>query len=257
MPWNHANELSLATQYAGYRSSAALMLLTTVVMLGGACGAAAADASEKEALATPAPEAKEPAAVATLRVRERGDAAEYDRYRQTQIQRIKSPIVLASALRRPGISNLESLRAEKDQLSWLRDRIQVTAPPVSQVVQIRVHGADPGELQQIVNAVAQAYLTDCVIQPKVDAMALLNLKQAQYNKLMAELDDLKRNEDLADNGNAGKEEQRKRIQRLEVVTAQMTLSIQASAAEIQMPSRVELIDESSGEDGSGTSLSPR
>lgn len=249
MPWSNASHCLKATRFVGF---AAAIVLATVVTPCGDRDAAVAEESDKAAAATPPRQANEPAAIATLRVRKIDTDDEYDRYRKTQLQLIKSPVVLASALRRPGIANLEALRAEKDQLGWLRDRIQVTAPPDSQVVQIRVHGADPSELQQIVNAVAQAYLTDCVNQPKVAAMILLNMKQAKLNKLMVELVDLKRNEDVAD-----MEAQRKRIQRLEVETTKMTLSIQASAAEIQMPSRVELIDEPSGEDGSGTSLSPR
>jgi capsular exopolysaccharide synthesis family protein len=54
------------------------------------------------------------------------DNAEYESYRKTQVQLIKSPFVLMSALRRPGIAELKTLRDEKqDQVGWLARNIQV------------------------------------------------------------------------------------------------------------------------------------
>ena len=66
-------------------------------------------------------------AVAWLRVRDKSgmlsgggrDAAEYEAYRKTQVQLIKSPFVLTAALRRPSISDLGMLRDEIDPVSWL------------------------------------------------------------------------------------------------------------------------------------------
>jgi hypothetical protein len=257
MTGNVGRELSNAKRSAGFRCDVAAILLATVVMLCGSRGAATADESDKEASAKPSQEANEPAAVATLRVRKIDTDDECDEYRKTQLQLIKSPFVLASALRVPGISNLEALRAEKDQLGWLRERIQATAAPDSDVLQIRMRGADPKELQQIVNAVAQAYLTDVVNKPKGDAITLLNMKQAKLNELIAELEALKMKADLPANGNADGEARRKHIEQLEVMSGQMALSIQASAVEIQSLSRVEFIDETSVGDGSAKSPLPR
>jgi hypothetical protein len=88
-------------------------------------------------------------AVAWLRVRDKSgmfgasggrDNAEYEAYRKTQVQLIKSPFVLTSALRRPGISALSTLNDENDPVGYLMRNIQVSAPMESEVVQVRMRG---------------------------------------------------------------------------------------------------------------------
>jgi len=114
-------------------------------------------------------------------------AGEYDQYRKTQLQLIKSPFVLNSALRRPGISNLESLREERDQVGWLTRQLQVAAPAESEVVQIRMSGENPREVQQIVNAVTQAYLTDVVNKERTERLARRDMLEKKYKENMAEV----------------------------------------------------------------------
>ncbi len=114
-------------------------------------------------------------------------AGEYDQYRKTQLQLIKSPFVLNAALRRPGISNLESLRDEKDQVTWLTRRIEVAAPSESEVVQIRMRGENPREIQQLVNAVTQAYLSDVVNKERTERLARRDMLEKKYKENMAEV----------------------------------------------------------------------
>jgi uncharacterized protein involved in exopolysaccharide biosynthesis len=68
------------------------------------------------------------------------DNAEYEAYRKTQLQLMKSPFVLTSALRRPGIAELPTVREEIDPVDWLARSIQITAPMDSEVVQVRLRG---------------------------------------------------------------------------------------------------------------------
>lgn len=133
-------------------------------------------------------------AVAWLRVRSNpgtfsGTAGpnEYEQYRKTQLQLIKSPFVLNSALRRPGIANLESIRDESDQVGWLTRHVTVSAPAESEVVQIRMRGDDPRELQMIVNAVTQAYLTDVVNKERTEKLARRDMLEKKYKENMAEV----------------------------------------------------------------------
>ena len=114
-------------------------------------------------------------AVAWLRVRDKTgmfggggrDNAEYESYRKTQVQLIKSPFVLMSALRRPGIADLKTLQdEEQDEVGWLARNIQVSAPMESEVLQVRLRGESAGDVTQIVNAVTQAYLGDVVRPPR-------------------------------------------------------------------------------------------
>jgi len=222
MTWNDARELSNATRSVGFRGGVAVILLATVAMLCGAQDAAAVDESEKGAAITPPQAADEPAAVATLRVRKVDTDDERDQYRKTQLQLIKSPFVLASALRRPGIANLEALRAEKDQVGWLQARIE---------------------------AIAQAYLSEVVNKGKADQLASHKVILKKYGEMMAELGALAAEAKLPANGDADVEARRKKIEQLEDVTNKMALSLEALAAELQAPSRVEAIDVASVGDG--------
>jgi capsular exopolysaccharide synthesis family protein len=134
-------------------------------------------------------------AVAWLRVRDKSgmfagggrDNAEYEAYRKTQVQLIKSPFVLTSALRRPGIANLASLTAEDDPVGYLMRHIQVSAPMESEVVQVRMRGQDAKEVAQIVNAVTQSYLTDVVNKEKSERLNRRDTLERKYKENMAEV----------------------------------------------------------------------
>ena len=134
--------------------------------------------------------------VAWLRVRDKSgmfgvgggrDNAEYEAYRKTQVQLIKSPFVLTSALRRPGISSLSTLNAEDDPVGYLMRNIQVSAPMESEVVQVRMRGEDAKEVTQIVNAVAQAYLSDVVNKEKSERLNRRDMLERKYKENMAEV----------------------------------------------------------------------
>ena len=135
-------------------------------------------------------------AVAWLRVRDKTgmfggggrDNAEYESYRKTQVQLIKSPFVLMSALRRPGISELKTLQDEKqDQVGWLARNIQVTAPMESEVLQVRLRGENASDVTQIVNAVTQSYLGDVVNKEKADRLERRDTIERQYKQNMTEV----------------------------------------------------------------------
>ena len=104
-------------------------------------------------------------AVAWLRVRDKGgmlsrgrDSAEYESYKKTQLQLMKSPYVLQAALRKPGIENLETLReAGGDPIGWLSRGLMVSASPESEVVQVRLRGKNPEEVAKVLNAVTTCH----------------------------------------------------------------------------------------------------
>ena len=233
MTWNDARELSNATHTVGFRGGVAVILLATVAILCNVQNAAAVDDSDKGAAVTPPQAAGEPAAVATLRVRKVDTDDERDQYRKRQLQLIKSQFVLESALRRPGIADLEALRAEKDPVSWLQARIEAIMGEDAEVVLIRMRGADRRESQQIVDAVTQAYLSEVVNKEKADQLARHKVMLKKYGEMVAELRALA-----------------KQYQQLEDVKGKMELSLEALAVELQTPSRVEVIDAASVADGS-------
>lgn len=134
-------------------------------------------------------------AVAWLRVRDKAgmlstvgrDNAEYEAYRKTQVQLIKSPFVLASALRRPGVAECNALRDVSDPVGWLESLITVTAPPHSEVLQIGLRGERPVETALIVNAVTQSYLDDIVSQERRERLRRRDALEKKYKENMKEL----------------------------------------------------------------------
>ena len=135
-------------------------------------------------------------AMAWLRVRDKSgmfgvgggrDNAEYEAYRKTQVQLIKSPFVLTSALRRPGISSLSLLSDEDDPVGYLVRNIQVSAPMESEVVQVRMRGENAKDVTQIVNAVTQAYLTDVINKEKSERLQRRDTLERKYKENMAEV----------------------------------------------------------------------
>ena len=134
-------------------------------------------------------------AVAWLRVRDKSgmfgvggrDNAEFEAFRKTQVQLIKSPFVLTSALRRPGISNLGVFKGESDPVGWLTRHVQVSAPMESEVIQVRMRGEDPKEVTQVVNAVTNAYINDVVNKEKTERLARRDNLDRRYKENMAEV----------------------------------------------------------------------
>lgn len=135
-------------------------------------------------------------AVAWLRVRDKGgmfwggggrDNAEYEAYRKTQVQLIKSPLVLMAALRRPGIEGLSTLAEEDDKVGWLTRNVMVSAPMESEVLQVRLRGESPQEITQIVNAVTNAYLTDVVNKERAERLRRRDMLEKKYKENMAEV----------------------------------------------------------------------
>jgi len=135
-------------------------------------------------------------AVAWLRVRDKSgmfgagmgrDNAEYEAYRKTQVQLIKSPLVLMAALRRPGIDSLPTFRGETDKVGWLQRNVQVSAPMESEVLQVRLRGENAQEITQIINAVTNSYLNDVVNKERFERLRRRDTLEKKYKENMAEV----------------------------------------------------------------------
>lgn len=120
------------------------------------------------------------------------DGGEYEAYRKTQVALIKSPFVLTSALRRPGIADLATLREEReDPVGWLTRSVQVTAPMESEVVQVRLRGERAADIAKIVNAVTSAYLEDIVNKERAENLGRRDALEKKYKENMAEMREMR------------------------------------------------------------------
>ena len=134
-------------------------------------------------------------AVAWLRVRDKGgmlsrgrDNAEYESYKKTQLQLMKSPYVLQAALRKPGIEGLETLRETGgDPIGWLSRTLVVNASPESDVVQVRLRGKNAQDVAKILNAVTTSFLDDVVNKERTERLGRRDALEKKFKENMAEL----------------------------------------------------------------------
>jgi hypothetical protein len=87
---------------------------------------------------------------------------EFQIYRDTQAQLIKSGGVLTAALREPDLANLAIVqRGQKkyagDAVAWLEKDLQVSFPGDAEIMEVSLAGDDPEELTHLLNAVVRAY----------------------------------------------------------------------------------------------------
>ncbi len=94
------------------------------------------------------------------------DPAEFENFRETQIQLFKSRFVLMAALRDPQAKNQPSIEREDahhDALEWLGRQIRVECPnPRTGILTISLTSGDPHEAAALVNAVVDAYMNEVV-----------------------------------------------------------------------------------------------
>jgi len=98
----------------------------------------------------------------------------FETYRQTQMAMIQSRFVLNAALRQPGISDLETVRAKDFPLEWLEDNVAVDTYNSPEILKISLTSGDPEDITKIVNAVKDAYLDEVVLADRKQRIIRLN-----------------------------------------------------------------------------------
>jgi len=80
---------------------------------------------------------------------------EFEIYKNTQRQLVKSPVVLTAALADSAVNRLPSLQRE-GPVAWLAEELEVSFPGDAEIMLIGMSGHDPKESVAIVNAVVSA-----------------------------------------------------------------------------------------------------
>ncbi len=86
----------------------------------------------------------------------------FELYRDTQLQYVKNPFVLASALRKPEVAKYRLDQREDDPLLWLEEELRVSFPGNAEMMEIRLTTGNSQEAADLVNAVVKSYLDDVV-----------------------------------------------------------------------------------------------
>ncbi len=164
-----------------------------LVALFATVAATPAHTAEPAAEPTPAVVNGAKEAVAWIRVTrpagsEEGHDERYDSARQNLIERLNSPVILVSVLRQPDIVNLKTIRNEEaDPMAWLVATLDVTAPEKTDLIRVGLRGERVDDLQQIVDAVAQTFVTDVVETEKIACLARRDLLEKKLKELQTEL----------------------------------------------------------------------
>ncbi len=102
-------------------------------------------------------------------------------FRQTQTALVKSRFVLNAALRRPGVSDLKTLRGIAHPVEWLQEQLKVGSYNSPEILQIALSGENPEELAALVNAVKDAYLDEVVLADRKKRIARVSELEQIYN----------------------------------------------------------------------------
>jgi hypothetical protein len=155
---------------------------------------AATPAHTAEPVAEPTPAVVNGAheAVVWLRYRTASVVNEHDEEivatRQKLLETLKSPFILASALRQPDIAALETVQnEEEDPMAWLVAALDVTAPEKTDLIRVGLRGERADDLQTIVEAVAQTFVTDVVESEKLIRRGRRDRLEKKLKELQTEL----------------------------------------------------------------------
>lgn len=117
--------------------------------------------------------------------REKG--SDYQTFKQTQIQMIKSSAVIGPALRDPKVMSLSVVKNEADPAEWLEKNLEVSFPQGSELLTVSLTNANPDVLEPIVNAVVTAYIERVVEYDHQTRITRLEQLRKLYNQYQDEL----------------------------------------------------------------------
>ncbi|MBI3839643.1 MAG: hypothetical protein HY288_17110 [Planctomycetia bacterium] len=88
---------------------------------------------------------------------------EFAMFKRTQVELIRSDVVMHGTLRQPDINKLSMVQDHKDDpVSWLSNQLIIDYPNDAEILRIAMKGTQPGELAKIVNKVVATYLREVV-----------------------------------------------------------------------------------------------
>ncbi len=170
------------------------------------------------------------------------NAGEYEGFRKTQTTLLKSETILQEALKQPGIAELPMFAGERDLVRFLRDKLNVTAPLETEMIQVKMSGDDRKQGAKIVNAVVQAYLDNVVNSAQIEKLRRVSLLDRQYKDSM---DQMRQKQELQDRiarevvGAKDPELQKESIKNLQklfsgVRERELDITLEAAAAEVRV-----------------------
>jgi len=115
------------------------------------------------------------------------DREEFEVFKRTQVQLLRSNMVLNSTLRQQSISKLPIVEQHKlDPVAWLKEQLVVEYPDDAEVMLISLRSDVKDDLVPLVNALAATYLKEVVQHDKQLRLQSETKLQTAYEKQQAE-----------------------------------------------------------------------
>ncbi len=106
---------------------------------------------------------------------------------QTQIELIRSPLVLGQVLMTPEVAKLKSVQKKSDPKSWLRSNLKIGRVGGSELFRVEFVSKSPETAKTIVDAIVEEYLAVQTNQAEVQTHKILKLLETERARQKAEV----------------------------------------------------------------------
>ncbi|TWT87513.1 Tyrosine-protein kinase YwqD [Pseudobythopirellula maris] len=120
-------------------------------------------------------------------------ALDAKRFVETQVELIRSPMVVAPLLGDPAIAQLEILRGELDPIGMLGELVHVFQRGDSELFRLSMESTDPQAAKDVINALARSYLDFRSKQESETKRRVIALLQQQKEKYFEDIKRLRGN----------------------------------------------------------------
>jgi capsular exopolysaccharide synthesis family protein len=87
---------------------------------------------------------------------------DFEVYKRTQQQLLRSGFLLSNALKRPEVAGLEMIQEKTDPVGWLSKNLSVDFPGEAEIMRVSLKGDRPRDVAVIVDAVVSTYMDEVV-----------------------------------------------------------------------------------------------
>ncbi|HEY4309128.1 MAG TPA: polysaccharide biosynthesis tyrosine autokinase [Pirellulales bacterium] len=98
---------------------------------------------------------------------------ESKRFEKTQVETIRSPIVLSKCFSQPDIAQLPELKAELDPVKWAAKKLSIVGVADSELFRIKFQGPNPTNAAKICNAIVDTYLNHHLGEATLEAQKMI------------------------------------------------------------------------------------
>jgi succinoglycan biosynthesis transport protein ExoP len=120
--------------------------------------------------------------------RRAGATDEFAVYKRTQVQLIRSGMVLNGTLRDTKINALSLIKENSDDpISWLNNQLVIDYPDDAEILRLAMTGTNRDEVVKIVNKIVEVYMKEIVQRERDLRLEHDSKLQATYSKMTADL----------------------------------------------------------------------